>query len=224
MTCTCSYANQNDDYCKHMAVLLYYWQNNSAASSNENISDICALLEAASIIKIKEFFEETLHNDNNLLEKFRLFLNRQEGKVDLKAYEKRLKKLYTLNEWKSVREDIFDKINSFHYLAPLYKEEKIYDRLLVIVLDSPALSYLHSYEDVLKKLYPKELLNKYEIEVQKMAAPVTSRNTYKEIVSLLRHMQDYPNGQETCLKLINEWKVAYKNRRAMMQELEQFLK
>ena len=40
-------------------------------------------------------------------------------------------------------------------MEKLYKEEKLYDRLLVYVLNSPGLYALQEYEKVLKKEYPE---------------------------------------------------------------------
>ncbi len=78
---------------------------------------------------------------------------------------------------------------------------------------------LMEYEEILKDIYPKELLKKYEYTVKDMATKTTSRTRYREIVSILRRMEKYPGGKELVLEITNDWKSRYKNRTAMMDEL-----
>ena len=44
------------------------------------------------------------------------------------------------------------------------------------------------YEEILKDIYPKELLNKYENTIKAMATNTSSRAHYRETVSILRRM------------------------------------
>lgn len=57
----------------------------------------------------------------------------------------------------------------YAHVERLYKEEKLYDRLLVYVLNSPGLYAVQEYEKVLKKEYPDQILDKYKKEVNKVS-------------------------------------------------------
>ena len=57
----------------------------------------------------------------------------------------------------------------------LYKEGKLYDRLLDYVLKSPGLNYVFKYENILKDDYFQELLQKYTEELNKMATYIVNQ-------------------------------------------------
>lgn len=147
---------------------------------------------------------------------WKLVLEHEAG--DLELYRE-LKKQYTADEWLVKREEIFGKLPAYAHVEKLYKEEKLYDRLLVYVLNSPGLYALQEYEKVLKKEYPEQILNKYKDEVSKMAVHTSDRKNYAHLVSLLRKMQQIKGGSKLVEQIVAEWKIKYKNRPAMMDEL-----
>ena len=63
-----------------------------------------------------------------------------------------MKKQYPPGEWKEKREEVFANLPGHVRPDELYKEEKLYDRLLELVTGSPGLNMLQQYEDVLKKI------------------------------------------------------------------------
>jgi hypothetical protein len=93
-----------------------------------------------------------------------------------------------------MKKEIFKKLPDYAHVERLYKEEKIYDRLLRFVLNSPGLYALQEYEKVLKKEYPEQILDKYKDEVNKMAMHTSDRKHYVYLVSLLRKMQQMKGG------------------------------
>jgi hypothetical protein len=103
---------------------------------------------------------------------------------------------YTINAYKkklTAVEDLVsganeEDVRSF-LTAVLAEEEKLYDRLLVYVLNSPGVYALQEYEKVLKKEYPDQILNEYKDEVSKMVVHTSERKNYAHMVSLLRKMQ-----------------------------------
>ncbi|QQK08418.1 SWIM zinc finger family protein [Miniphocaeibacter halophilus] len=131
---------------------------------------------------------------------------------------KEIKQLYAKDEWKEKREEVFSKLPNY-YLGNLFKEERLYDRLLIHVQASEGIGSLLRYEDVLKEIYPKELLDKYEYELEEFAAFNVNRKSYQELVSNLRRMFTYSKGKERVEDIVNRWKKKYKNRPAMIEEL-----
>lgn len=147
---------------------------------------------------------------------WKLVLEYEAGNLDL---YRELKKQYTADEWFVKREEIFKKLPAYAHVEQLYKEEKLYDRLLIYVLNSPGLYALQEYEKVLKKEYPEQILNKYKNEVNKMAVRTSDRKNYAYLVSLLRKMKQIKGGSKLVEQIVDDWKVKYKNRPAMMEEL-----
>lgn len=167
-------------------------------------------------LELKNIYKQTGNNQGYERELWSLMLEYQRGNMDI---FNELKVLYSEEEWEKQREVIFEKISPYSGVADLYESEELYDRLLKIVLESPNLYTLQAYEKSLKKLYPQELLKKYESVVQGMASHTSNRKRYQEIVDILRRMQKYPEGKQKVSCIVNEWRSIYSNRRAMMDEL-----
>lgn len=140
--------------------------------------------------------------------------------ADLVAFRE-LKKQYSAEKWTEKRKELFQALPPNTNMAQLYKEEKLYDALLQEAIKYPGLYLTQSYEKELKKRYPAEVLSKYKIELQKMAQTASDRNRYRELVQLLLHMKTIEGGTSVVAQIETEWRVQYKRRRAMMEELEQ---
>lgn len=145
-----------------------------------------------------------------------LMLNHNVG--SLETFRK-LKQQYSPEEWVEKREVIFQKLPANDDLMELYAEEKLYDRLLDYVLKSPDLYALRAYEKRLAKIYPKQILEKYRDELNKLARHSGSRKHYQQLVSQLRRMQKVEGGKEAVKEIAAEWRQQYRNRPAMMEEL-----
>ena len=187
------------------------------------ILDECILLDKQYRGLISEYSEKKKEiyllqgNKSAYIEQlWKLVLEHEPGNLEL---YRELKKQYTADEWLVKREEIFGKLPAYAHVEKLYKEEKLYDRLLVYVLNSPGLYALQEYEKVLKKEYPEQILNKYKDEVSKMAVHTSDRKNYAHLVSLLRKMQQMKGGSKLVEQIVAEWKIKYKNRPAMMDEL-----
>ena len=78
---------------------------------------------------------------------------------------------------------------------------------------------LQEYGGILQKEYPEEILQKYRTEVEKMAVRTSDRKTYQYLVSLLRTMKKMKGGSKVVEQIVIDWRQRYRNRRAMMDEL-----
>ena len=86
-------------------------------------------------------------------------------------------------------------------------------------MNSPGLYALQEYERILEKEYSEQILEKYKDEANKMAMYTSDRKHYAHLVSILRKMQKMKGGVKIVEQMATEWKVKYKNRPAMMDEL-----
>lgn len=167
--------------------------------------------------QLKELYKLAGQMDNYKNEICFLLTIRHAANIDL---YRELKTLYTEKEWEIKREEIFSKIPKGAPIDQFYLEDRLYDRLLLYVLDSNSLYDLLRYEKYLRDRYPEELLTKYDQSVRGMAVQSSNRKQYREMVSILRKMQTYSGGLDRVAKIIMDWKVAYRNRPAMLEELK----
>ncbi len=137
---------------------------------------------------------------------------------NLEVYRE-LKRQYTEEEWIKEREQLFKKLPPYTRIDEFYEEEKLYDRLLEYVLASSGVSVLYRYTKALKTEYPKQLLQKYKQEVNKLALSARDRKRYQELVEILHNMKNISGGAKMVEEIVLEWKVLYRSRPAMMDEL-----
>ena len=165
------------------------------------------------IQKKKEIYRLQGNKSAYIEQLWKLVLEQSAGDLDI---YKELKAQYSEKEWLIKREELFKKLPPNAHIDRLYKEEKLYDRLLAYVLKSSGLYAVQSYENVLKKEYPKQILSKYQGEVNKMASCTGNRKHYADLVALLRRMKRIKGGSEIVETIVEEWKIKYRNRPAMM--------
>jgi hypothetical protein len=168
------------------------------------------------IQKKKEIYRLQGNKSAYIEQLWKLVLEQSAGDLDI---YKELKAQYSEKEWLIKREELFKKLPPNAHIDRLYKEEKLYDRLLAYVLKSSGLYAVQSYENVLKKEYPKQILSKYQGEVNKMASCTGNRKHYADLVALLRRTKRIKGGSEIVETIVEEWKIKYRNRPAMMDEL-----
>ncbi len=188
-----------------------------------NVLDECMVLDkqyrgliSEYSMKKKEIYLLQGNKSAYIEQLWELVLDHEAGNLDL---YKELKKQYSAEEWLVKREEIFKKLPAHAHVERFYKEEQLYDRLLEYVLNSPGLYALQEYENVLKKEYPEQVLVKYQDEVNKMALHTSDRKHYASLVLLLRRMKKVKGGLKLVEQIVADWKVKYKNRPAMMDEL-----
>ena len=138
--------------------------------------------------------------------------------ADLEIYRE-LKKQYSKEEWLQKREELFEKLPARAHADQLYQEEKMYDRLLDYVMESIGIFGLQQYGDVLQEHYPKEILEKYKMELETMVIHSGDRKKYQYLVSILRSMKGIKGGAQVVDQIVEEWRRRYRNRPAMMDEL-----
>lgn len=171
--------------------------------------------------KLKQLYQKT-GNESAYREQLWLLVTKERpGKLDL---FRELKALYPPEVWPETREKLFDAISSSSNKAVLYKEEGLYDRLLDYVLGTFGLYEVQRYHDVLKARYPQQLLERYTAELDRTAAHTADRRTYQSQMDVMCRMRELEGGDDAVRAILSRWRVLYKRRRAMMEELEQLAK
>ena len=121
------------------------------------------------------------------------------------------------DNWIDEREEFFCKIDDHHFLNECYNKEGLYDRLVLNLRDEYD---LRDYKNVLRDKYPDKLLDAYLNVVNNMVLKSGPRKHYRNIVGLLKEMKSIEGGDEMVDDLISNWKIRYKRRTAMLEELE----
>lgn len=170
-------------------------------------------------IRLKEVYQMSGRQEEYRQQLWQLVTKDYAGNL---AVFKELKALYSEEEWPGVREEIFQALPAQAHVECLYKEEALYDRLLEFVLHSKGLYALQQYQNDLQELYPQQLLQKYTDELREMVQRAADRRHYQEWAAYLKRMLQIPGGQERVQEIVADWRIRYKNRPAMMEELKQF--
>ena len=149
----------------------------------------------------------------------RLFLDT--GDFD---YYRRYKKCFSKNEWDTEVEKVINLIKKSdryyeHTLAQVFIEEAKWDDLLGFVRGNAKSHALEAYQKYLSARFPKELTEIYEKVILQELAPLVGRGNYQRLCQFLRQMKKL--GAEGRVKtLVDEFSAQYKNRPAMLEELQ----
>jgi hypothetical protein len=112
-------------------------------------------------------------------------------------------------------------------LAPVYIQEKYWDRLLALVQQANNLDTTLQYHSYLAKDYPAELLAIYLPSLEAYGMQVNDRSGYADLVSKMQKiMKDIPAGKEKILAVAQKLKDTFSvkpRRPAMIEELNKIL-
>ena len=134
-------------------------------------------------------------------------------------YIARLKKLYSQEEWEAQRELFLENKTSSWVRYELLSEEGLFERMLTKIRKNGGVHILNQYEKVLKKHLPEEVRDLYVQYVKDEAAQVSDRKAYRGLMTYLKKIAGYPNGKIMAQEIADCWKVDYRRRPAMMDEL-----
>lgn len=138
--------------------------------------------------------------------------------ADLGVYHE-YRDLFDPEEWPEERERLFATLPKGAGLATLYADEELYDRVLKLVLEADNIYLLKAHESELLKRYPDQVLNMYARDINRAARNTADRSTYQQWVQTLQHMREMPGGEKIVEEIVVAWRVQYKRRSAMMDEL-----
>ena len=147
---------------------------------------------------------------------YQIFSCRQDDLENVKF----LKATCNEEEWCTYREQILNSNTCLGIKFRFLEFEELYDRLLKTIVESGSIYTLDQYEKVLKKKFPEIIRDMYVNYVRKHAESVCDRKAYKGLMIYLKKITKYPDGKEKADQIAKEWKVIYRKRPAMMDELK----
>lgn len=208
-----------DDSYVRSALVNYYLNKDRKANAIAIIEDSLANYATNPLVaeklhcQLKDLYKE-VNNDDEYRKQLWLLVTNY-CKLD---YFQELRTLYPDEEWTSIRGKIF-RSNSGYALMQLYNEEGLYDLLMTELEKSGSPTVGREFEDVLNELYPERMLMLYANYLNHEATEAAKRSTYAYWANELCHMLTIKGGSEVVKYILADWRKRYKNRPAMMQEL-----
>lgn len=138
---------------------------------------------------------------------------------DIKTYRE-LKKLYTREDFKEVRFELFSEYNYDPFLLELYVEEKNWYSLFKNLSMQSDINLLQRYEKSIPKELEPNIVQIYQEILEKKAQFSANRNVYREWANTMIHMMKYSTGNQVVSEMLHHWSRLYSSRRAMQEELQ----
>jgi hypothetical protein len=82
---------------------------------------------------------------------------------------------------------------------------------------------VNQYSEHLKEKYPEQLLEIYRKAIRRFAEKYMGPEAYRMVANALRKMQSLPHSKEIVQPLTIELKVNYRQRKAMVDELNKVI-
>lgn len=131
----------------------------------------------------------------------------------------RLKELLEPEIWRDVFVQAVKKTEFESERYQMLADEKMYDLLLMEIMDTKNLDLFLHYEKALSKQYPEQTYEILKNLLQETMAAADNRAMYKWVVSKLKRVKKYPQGKERLQALVDGFYVQYSQRRALKEEL-----
>jgi uncharacterized Zn finger protein len=134
-------------------------------------------------------------------------------------YVKLLKACVPSEQWPELFERLLSGQTSYGIRGDLLEMEGQYDRLFQYVVESDSLWTLDRWESILKPRFPEQLRDAYEKCLDEQMRTASNRKQYAAVISYLKKLRSYPDGEQSVTRLVSSWLQTYPRRRSMIDEL-----
>lgn len=150
------------------------------------------------------------------------FLNKRFSLEDYNLY----KSTFSEDEWPAKMEKLikqYQKNSSFFTasVADVLVAENLKERLLHYIAQHCSVDSLESYYTDISAEYPKKTILLFKKTINDYLKN-TGRNIYEHVVSLFRKMLKIEGGKEAVAELTAQFRIQYKNRKAMIEIIDGF--
>jgi hypothetical protein len=143
-----------------------------------------------------------------------------------KKYFEIYKAAFSSAEWTDAREKLFlhySRNDDYCYensVAELLAAEKEAGRLINHVEKHLSMQGLEKYYSIFAPVYPEKTIELFQRALVSYAEKNVGRSSYEDILAMLKKMAHIKGGKKAALDLVADFKVHYKNRKAMMEILK----
>ena len=139
-------------------------------------------------------------------------------------YYRIYKSTYNSGEWIHEVEKIIGHYSGGkHYsndsIADVLAEEKDAERLIKYIEKHPSVENIDKYHLHFSSSFPEATLALFRKAINQYAEKNTGRNHYEHIVDLMKKMNRIKDGKKAVNDMINQYKIQYKNRKALIEIL-----
>jgi hypothetical protein len=134
------------------------------------------------------------------------------------------KSTFAPDEWNDALENLLQHYgkNSCDFsdsVADVLLAEKAAERLMLYIEKNQTIERIEKYHTAFAASFPEKTLEMFRKAMDQYAQDNTGRNYYEYIASLLKQMRKIENGDNVVAEMISQYRIAYRNRRAMMEIL-----
>ncbi|MBQ8816637.1 MAG: SWIM zinc finger family protein [Lachnospiraceae bacterium] len=122
-------------------------------------------------------------------------------------------------QWEETVNRIIASNRNEHFVCEILNEEKRYREIMNIIEKNDNVYLLDKYESNIKKVLPESVIACYQRYIFDEVRRVSDRKGYHHIMQHLQKIHKCPGGKEVASKIAAQWRVEYKRRSAMMDEL-----
>lgn len=122
-------------------------------------------------------------------------------------------------QWEEIVNRIIASNRNEDFVCEILNEEKRYRELMNIIEKNDNVYLLDKYESNIKKVLPESVIACYERYILREVRRVSDRKNYRYLMQHLQKIHKCPGGLEVATRIAAKWRVEYKRRSAMMDEL-----
>lgn len=139
-------------------------------------------------------------------------------------YYNELKAAYTDKEWQQIREYLYRSYEGNPEVIYYYAEDGLYDRILEGIEESQFhFGWFKELKDNLLAYDKERTLRIYERFVNSMAMEANNRKQYNKVMTYLKNIKEIQGNLPIAERIASQWRILFKKRTAMMDELEKVM-
>ena len=139
--------------------------------------------------------------------------------LDLRYFHALKAEISQQEQWEEIVNRIIASNSNEHFVCEILNEEKRYQEIMNIIEKNDNVYLLDKYESNIKKVLPESVIACYQRYISDEVRRVSDRKGYRHMMQHLQKIKKCPGGREVASNIAAQWRVEYKRRSAMMDEL-----
>ncbi|MCI6921635.1 MAG: SWIM zinc finger family protein [Lachnospiraceae bacterium] len=138
---------------------------------------------------------------------------------DLSCYNELKACISSEAEWDRLTNLIINASKNIYFTCDVLNQEKRYEQLMQIIERENSVNLLDKYEKQLRKTHSERMLRIYANYIIPEMDHANCRKHYRQLVQYLKKMVKCENGKAEAESIARKWRMEYKRRTALMDEL-----
>lgn len=138
---------------------------------------------------------------------------------DLSCYNELKACIFSEAEWDRLTNLIINASKNIYFTCDVLNQEKRYEQLMQIIERENSVNLLDKYEKQLRKTHSQRMLRIYANYIIPEMDHANCRKHYRQLVQYLKKIVKCENGKAEAESIARKWRMEYKRRTALMDEL-----